>query len=203
MIKLINISKAYGEKKILDNFSYEFPKSGFVAIVGPSGQGKTTLANIILGLKKPNTGTVEVNGTISAVFQENCLIPQKNVLFNTLLAAKDSKNKLAACKSYSDDNVSLENKATLILEELGLGNDLSTPIDDLSGGMARRVAIARSLCFDADIYIMDEPLSGLDEATRNQVLKVIQKYTTKNNKLLIMITHDKDIATLATQIIEL
>ena len=187
MIKLINVSKAYGEKKILDNFSYEFPESGFVAIIGPSGIGKTTLFNIILGLEKADNGDLLTGGSISVVFQENCLIPKKNVLFNTLLAAKDSKY---ANITSNDEN--LNNKAVDILTKLGLKDDLSTLVDDLSGGMARRVAIARSLCLDADIYIMDEPLSGLDETTRRNVLNTLHEYTDKKGKLLIMITHDEE-----------
>lgn len=198
MIKLENVSKSYNEKIILDNFSYEFPKSGFVAITGPSGRGKTTLINLILGLKKPNYGSVIVDGVFSVVFQEDCLLPQRSVLFNTLLAAKDSLYSDYTCKGSS-----LENKAISILEELGLKDELSTPVEKLSGGMARRVAIARSLCLDADIYIMDEPLAGLDETTRFNVLNTIHEYTDKKGKLLIMITHDSESLDNATKIIDL
>lgn len=198
MIKLENVSKSYNEKVILDNFSYEFPKLGFVAITGPSGRGKTTLINLILGLQKPNSGSISVNGIFSVVFQEDCLLPQRNVLFNTLLAAKDS-----TIAKQNPDITCLENKARKILDELNLGSELLTMADELSGGMARRVAIARSLCLNADIYIMDEPLSGLDESTRNSVLDVIHNYTDKNGKLLIMITHDKESAAKADFVIKL
>ncbi len=198
MIKLKDISKSYGEKNILKDFSCDFPESGFVAIIGPSGCGKTTLTNLILGLEKADKGTSQIEGSISVVFQENCLLPQKNVLFNTLLAAKDSKNT-----NNDLTNKQLENKAVDILTKLGLKNDLLTFVSDLSGGMARRVALARSLCLDANIYIMDEPLSGLDEATRNNVLDVIHEYTDKKGKLLIMVTHDPESYKNATKIINL
>ncbi len=198
MIKLENISKSYNKKTIFKDFSCEFPEAGFVAIIGQSGRGKTTLVNMILGLETPDNGNVQIEGSVSVVFQENCLIGQRNVLFNTLLAAKDS---LAADKKCS--GTCLELKAKTILEELGLKDELSSLVEDLSGGMARRVAIARSLCLDADIYIMDEPFTGLDEETRRQVLDVIQKYTNKNGKLLIMITHDKESANLSDFQVEL
>ncbi len=171
MLKLDSITFSYGQKKILENFSLDIKKNDRLWICGESGCGKTTLIRLILGLEKPQSGSI-INKSAwepSVVFQENRLLPFKTALQNILLVKNDRQ------------------KAIENLTALGIGNDIDTTINELSGGMKRRVAIARALTADFDYLILDEPFTGLDqeniEATIKQILQVAQ------DKPIILITH--------------
>jgi len=175
MINIIDLKKTYEDKLVLEGISLQFPSKGIVRIMGESGRGKTTLLRIIAGLDTADSGTVEVNGTISMVFQEDRLLPYISALDNVKLV------------SSSD---SIDRNPEQILNDMGLGEDLHTRAGKLSGGMARRVAIARALAKEADIYIMDEPIQGLDASTTQDVISAILKYTA--GKLLIIVTHSEE-----------
>lgn len=170
MIRLSNVTKAYEGKTVLNGFSVELPDKGFCAVTGRSGTGKTTLLNIIAGLCIPDSGTVQSTDQISMVFQEDRLLPWDTALSNAAIASDEERARALLC-------------------ELGLEASLRQKPRELSGGMKRRVAIARALAAKAQVYIMDEPLKGLDSATRANTLEVIRRYT--KDALLIMVTHDE------------
>ena len=174
MISISDLTKTYKDRKVIDGLSLELPEKGTVKISGKSGSGKTTLLHIIAGLVEPDSGEVSVSGSMSMVFQEDRLIMSKSVLENVMLV----------CGGDQKEGRSPEG----ILTELGLGNELDTRVSELSGGMARRVAIARALSRDADIYLMDEPIRGLDEETAQAARSVILKYT--KDRLLVVVSHD-------------
>ena len=186
-----NVTKKYGSKTVLDQLTLKFPEQGFVCITGPSGVGKSTIFNLLLQLTDPDAGEIRITDArqdwlFSAVFQEDRLLSWETVLENVLLPFSSIKK--------IPDNV--REKAITILTELGLGKELNSYPEKLSGGMARRVSIARALIVDADIYIMDEPTKGLDDDNRQQVLQIIHKYTDQSSShsgsLLLMITHRPD-----------
>ena len=190
MIRVNNVTKKYGDKTVLEAFSCAFPKSGFAAVTGVSGIGKTTLLNLILGLEKPDAGTIEIpsDAVFSVVFQEDRLLMQESALTN---AAIYYEGKTDGSRKLSEEGRKI---AAQILTELGLADDLETPAHLLSGGMARRVAIARALTamagpLAANVCIMDEPIKGLDAASREMTLSVIHHYC--SGKLLIMVTHEE------------
>ena len=170
MIRLDKVAKAYDGKAILNGLSLEFPEKGFCAVTGRSGTGKTTLLNIIAGLCAPDSGTVHSADQISMVFQEDRLLPWDTALSNAAIASDEETAKTLLC-------------------ELGLEASLHQKPHELSGGMKRRVAIARALAAKAEVYIMDEPMKGLDASTRANTLNVIRRYT--KGALLIMVTHDE------------
>ena len=186
MIAFENVTKTYGDKRVLDDLTIDFPDAGFIAIAGESGIGKTTVLNLVMGLETPDSGVVEAEGRISAVFQEDRLLERFSALENVVVAC--------------DGDIE---KAKILLAELGLGGDLETKASELSGGMKRRTAIARCLAREADIYIMDEPIKGLDKENRQQTLAVIHKYTDEAGKLLIMVSHDDEDCYSADKIIVL
>lgn len=168
MIRLDKVTKAYEDNTVLSGLSLELPDKGFCAVTGRSGTGKTTLLNIIAGLCAPDSGTVQSTDQISMVFQEDRLLPWDTALSNAAIASDEETAKKLLC-------------------ELGLEDALHQKPRELSGGMNRRVAIARALAAKARVYIMDEPLKGLDTATRANTLEVIHRYT--KDALLIMVTH--------------
>ena len=179
-MKLDHVSKSYQGRTVLRDFSRELPDRGFCCILGPSGAGKTTLLRLMAGLEQPDSGTVTVSAPVSMVFQEDRLLAHDTVLENAALAADPQRAKE-------------------LLVRLGLAEWLFRRPAALSGGMRRRVAIARALAAPAGVYLMDEPLKGLDQDTKQAVLALIREET--RNGLLVLVTHDPEEARGADQIV--
>ena len=179
-MKLDHVSKSYQGRTVLRDFSLELPDRGFCCILGPSGAGKTTLLRLMAGLEQPDSGTVTVSAPVSMVFQEDRLLAHDTVLENAALAADPQRAKE-------------------LLVRLGLEEWLFRRPAALSGGMRRRVAIARALAAPAGVYLMDDPLKGLDRDTKQAVLALIREET--RNGLLVLVTHDPEEARGADQIV--
>lgn len=176
MIEVKNISKSFGEKTVLQNVSFKIEKGECVALMGKSGVGKTTLLRIIAGLDKADSGEVIIQPDTKKtfVFQENRLLEHKSVLENILAVAPDEK------------------RALYFLERTKLLPDKDKKAGLLSGGMKRRLSIARALAFGGDIYYLDEPLRELDENTLNEITALIKEEI--QDKTAILITHDESTA---------
>jgi len=176
-IELINISKNFSGQQVLNNVSMTFKSGNITCIMGPSGVGKTTLANIMMGLEKADSGRISgLEGRkISAVFQEDRLIEHWDAVKNIMLVSSRDIAKEVIHKN---------------LKEIGLSEYEDKPASSLSGGMRRRVAIVRALLSEYDVVIMDEPFKGLDSGLKKQVIAYVRKMT--RGKTVIIITHDKD-----------
>ena len=175
-IVIEKLTKSYGEKLALPPFSGELKEGEIVCLLGQSGCGKTTLLRLLLGLETPSAGSVSgLPERISVVFQEDRLCPSFSAMTNVSLALGHQVSR--------EEIVSL-------LTELGLGDALAKPVRELSGGMQRRVSIARSLLCTADLFIMDEPFKGLDENTRRIVMDTVLART--KGKTLLVVTHDPE-----------
>lgn len=175
MLEIKSVSKSYGEKKVFDNFSLTLPDKGVYAICTPSGSGKTTLLRLIAGLEKPDSGEIILpeNAEISVVFQED-----------RLLSALDVRGNIKAVLGGTDKSRRLADEC---LERCGLSGVAEKPVSSLSGGMKRRVAIARAIAFGGNILLLDEPFKGLDDETKRMTADFI--FENKRNRLTIMITH--------------
>jgi ABC-type nitrate/sulfonate/bicarbonate transport system ATPase subunit len=151
-LEIKNLTKKYGEKRILDNFSLIFPEKGTVCLFGPSGCGKTTLLNCICGLERFDSGTitVEKNDKISYLFQEDRLLPW--------ISAKE--NVAAVLGGSAKQNAQ---EAVDWLGLVGLAGEEDKRPAQLSGGMRQRVAIARALAYGGGLFLLDEPFHALDE----------------------------------------
>ena len=175
IISLHNVSKSYGDEIVISGFSHEFDV-GVTAISGKSGGGKTTLLNMILGIEKADSGSVSVSSTkISVVFQEDRLSETFTPVAN-----------VASVVGEMASRTEIEN----LLCRLGLRDSLNKPVSKLSGGMKRRTAIARALLYNGDILIMDEPFKGLDDGTKDEVIKIVKEYSV--GKTVIFVTHDEE-----------
>lgn len=168
MIEFKNVNFSYGELNVLKDFDLSIKKGERICLYGKSGLGKTTVLRLISGLEKAEN--IAINGSVSYVFQEDRLLP------TTVL-----KNVSLVCGN--------EQKAAEILSLFKLGDFLNSHISELSGGMKRRVAVARALSVDKDIYLLDEAFSGID----NQNIKIITDYINENlqKKTIIMVSHNK------------
>lgn len=172
-ILLEHVHMTFGEKEIFSDLSLRFSIPGQYAILGPSGQGKTTLLRLIAGLEKPISGRIALpeDAHISFCFQEDRLLPWKTALENIALAAPNLET------------------ARYWLEAVGLADEADSYPDTLSGGMKRRLSLARALACDADILLMDEPFRALDEQMHARMLELVRRAA--ENKLLILVTHDE------------
>lgn len=171
-IEINRISKKFGDTIVLDNFSCSFDTKGITVFYGKSGCGKSTLLNIILGLVKYDSGTITGHEhlTKSAVFQEDRLLHWSTPLKNLMLV----QNSPDAAKE--------------ILGKLALADNINSPIKSLSGGMKRRVALARALIVNRQLMVLDEPFNGLDSNTRLTAMNIVKDYA--KDKCVILVTHD-------------
>jgi len=182
-----NISKTYGTVEALKNLSLDFPRGQLTALLGPSGCGKTTLLKIIAGLLQPDGGRVEVNGQPvtgpgpdrAFVFQDFALLPWASVLRNVAFGLE----LRGVAKSERED------RAEKYIAEVGLsGFEASFP-HELSGGMRQRVGLARALAVDAQVLLLDEPFSAVDEQTRRKFQEDLLQLVAQENKTFIFVTH--------------
>lgn len=196
-MQLKNIVKNYGDKKVLGGIDIEIEEGKITAILGESGCGKSTLLNIIAGKIKDYSGDViferEHEKGISYVFQEDTLIPWKTVYSNLEFVLKGKVEK-----SELDERI----KKYLKIVNLE-GSEKEFP-NMLSGGMKRRVGIARAFAFPSNYMFMDEPFEFLDVKIKEEIVEDLIKLQESEKKTIILITHDIDTAiTLGEKIVVL
>ena len=205
MLELRNINKAFGGKQILTNFSLSIPEKQILAIVGPSGGGKTTLLRMLAGLETIDSGEIYCNGESLAidelekrnllgfVFQDFQLFPHLSVLENLTLSP---------IKTMSMEKEVAEKKARGLLEQLGLAGHADAFPFSLSGGQKQRVALARAMMIKPEIIGYDEPTSALDPELRLEVEKLILQ-NKERGMTQIVVTHDLQFAeNIADQILK-
>ena len=175
MIAIDRLNVAYGNASVLKDCALRVTAGSRIALMGPSGCGKTTLINAIAGLAAPDSGSIQVNGRVSYVFQEPALFPWLTAEENVNVVLSDKPDTLPQARRW--------------LEEAGLADSLNKYPHQLSGGQKQRVAICRALAFGGDILLLDEPLKGLDPDTREQVANLI--LNTWKDKTLLLVTHDQ------------
>lgn len=179
-----NVTLRYGKKTVLDNFTATFPAGKFTAVMGESGIGKTSILRLAAGLipSKNHSGTINSGGAkIAYQFQEPRLFEWLTVAENIAVALEG--------KGASLHSPELTQKALDMLELFSLRDVADEYPSALSGGMAQRVALARTLVYDADLVLLDEPFRGLDEATRYDVMQKVR--SALDGKTVILVTHDR------------
>lgn len=213
MIELRDITKTYRkngslEVKVLDGVNLEIKKGEFVAIMAPSGMGKSTLMNIIGCLDKPTGGSYFLDGMevdkmnddelsrtrnkkIGFVFQSFNLLPKTTALENVELPL-----------IYSAEDVDMKARAKASLEAVGLGDRINHVPSELSGGQQQRVAIARALVNDPAIILADEPTGNLDSASSEEVMNIFKKLNT-DGRTIVLVTHETDVAEKSGRIIRM
>lgn len=191
-LDLINVLKKYvslkGEVLAIKEVNLSVKKNEFVSIVGPSGCGKSTLLSIINGLISPDRGSVYINqrkksginSDIGYMLQEDYLFEWRTV-FNNVRLGLEIKGMI---------NKNTENTINILLKSYGLEDFANYYPAELSGGMRKRVALARTLATDPDILLLDEPFSSLDYQTKLTLEEEMDKILKKEKKTVVLVTHD-------------
>lgn len=216
ILEVKNLKKNFGGLEVLKGIDFSLEKGDVMAVIGSSGNGKTTLLRCINFLETPDEGEITMNGEtlfdasaknsidendirkkrlhFGLVFQNFNLFPQYTVLGNVMLAKELlEKEKPGFAKNRKKIKAEIEAEAKALLEEVGLSDKLDFYPHQLSGGQQQRVAIARALALKPDILCFDEPTSALDPELTAEVLKVI-KSLAKSNMTMIVVTHEMTFA---------
>ena len=208
-IEVKNLNKAIDSKRILKNISFTIEPEEHLVIIGGSGAGKSMLAKCILGLEDISSGSIFFEGKlISGNVDRQKILNKLGVCFqsNALFDSYNIWQNIAFKKLYNEKSPSIIKLRKLALErlrEVGLPTNIAEDYpSELSGGMQKRVGIARSLFSEPDILIFDEPTTGLDPIMSKRIISLISKIIKKSKKTAITITHDINLAMfLATKII--
>jgi NitT/TauT family transport system ATP-binding protein len=178
-LSLNNVSHNYGEVHVLNNLSLTVQPGEFVVLVGPSGCGKTTLLNLLSGYLKPSSGSVEREGTIRTVYQQDGLFPWLTVNENIGMGLRLTNGKLPD-----------ENEIRELIDLIHLQGFENHYPHQLSGGMRQRVELARVIAGHSDILLMDEPFSALDYQTRLRMRVELVRLLEKRPRTVVFVTHD-------------
>ena len=195
MIALSNVSLEFGDRIILKDISLSINKGEIAIILGPSGAGKSSILKIILGLWQPDSGKVCVDGTNITGLSEKEILPirrkmgivfQANALFDSLSVEDNVAYFLKEHSTLKQKEI--EDKVSEILSFVNLKGTEKICIDQLSGGMKKRVAIARAISFDPEIILYDEPTTGLDPINSKSILDLIKRVSHRG-ATSIVVTH--------------
>ena len=191
ILQVKNISKSFGKLKVLDNVSFDVSEGEYLALIGKNGAGKTTLLNLLLGLSYPDSGSINFFGKtlennltyilnkIGIVFQQHTLDFDLSVIKNLIFYADVHGMKRSISRPKIDE----------LLIKFDLKDFENYKARNLSGGMKRRLEIARALLKDPKILILDEATSGLDPNAREKILFDLKKLSDENKITILTITH--------------
>ncbi len=178
IIKIDKVDKSFDDKVVFKDFSLTIESGKNTCILGKSGQGKTTLINMIAGIEKVDGGSIDVgNLRFSFVFQDPNLLPWLTVMENIEYVLKGDVDKSSVIK---------------VLEKLSIAEDIDSYPAELSGGMKQRVALARALLYSSDVILMDEPFQNLDIKTREQSIELYEELMREMAVNFVFVSHNID-----------
>ena len=196
-----NISKSYGDVKVLEHLDIEINKNEIAAIVGKSGSGKSTLLHILGTLDSPDEGNITISNTDITTLDSNEIARFRNEKIGFIFQFHHLLGEFTALENVclpafigGKDKEETERKANEILDYLGLAERKHHKPNELSGGEQQRVAIARSLINNPDIVFADEPTGNLDDHTSEDLFELLLKLRQDYNQTFVLVTHSKDIA---------
>lgn len=210
MIEIKNITKSFGDLKVLKGIDLRVEKGEIISLVGPSGAGKTTFLQIMGTLLNADTGNVNINGTdvsrlsskkialfrnlnIGFVFQFHHLLPEFTAIENICIPGYIAKR----------DKKELNKRALELLEFLNLSHRINHKPGELSGGEQQRVAVARALINNPSVILADEPSGNLDTQNKNDLHKLFLSLREKFNQTFVIVTHNSDLAEMSDRVVKI
>src|SRR5262245_1408825 len=196
-IRFVDVHKGFGAKRVLQGITFDILRGETMVVLGGSGSGKSVLLRHIIGLHRPDRGQVVVDGEDIVGFDEDQLVPvrkkvamlfQGGALFDSMTVEENVGYGLREHTDQSDEAIEAAVRAKLSLVELE-GVERLMP-SELSGGMRKRVALARSIAMDPQGILYDEPTTGLDPVTANTINDLIRNMQTRLNVTSVVVTHD-------------
>ena len=179
VFELKNITKRYGKKTALDNVTLSLPKGQIVGLLGPNGSGKTTMLKLAAGLLKPTSGDISVCGFKPGAESKDLVAYQSDKVY-----LNDWMNVLDLMKMHSDFFTNFkEDKALGMLKDLGI--DPKDKLKSMSKGTKEKVQLITTMCRDVDLYLLDEPIGGVDPAARDYILNTILSNYSENATVVI------------------
>ena len=189
MLAIEDLCFGYEDRLIIDHLSMTVGSGEIVALIGDSGSGKTTLFKLIAGLRKAQSGTIDSDGPVSYMMQDDLLLEWRTVLSNVLLAPELEGSEVS------------KGKALELLADVGLAGYEKYYPDELSGGMRQRVALARSLMYSRPLLLLDEPFGAIDATLKHEMFRLVKRLQKKYGLTILFITHQvNDARTLADRI---
>lgn len=179
-----------GPVRALAGVDLEVPAGSHVAIVGPSGSGKSSLVAVLAGRVAPTSGHVELGGRVARIHQDLRLVPRTSAIGNVLHGALGRVSLGGSLRFPAAERA----RAEALLRRVGLGHRLHAPVRTLSGGEAQRVAIARALMQDPDILLADEPVASLDPANARAIMALLDELRRERGLTLVSVLHDEALA---------
>jgi phospholipid/cholesterol/gamma-HCH transport system ATP-binding protein len=197
VIKLTNVHKSFGPQKVLDGLDLSIPAGQITAIIGPSGEGKSVLIKHMIGLLKPDSGTIEVDGEsilglrrqqLNRVREKFGMLFQGAALFDSMNVFENVAFPLREKTKLSKDEIRA--RVLSALEDVGLKNVERKFTDELSGGMKKRVGLARALLLNPKIILFDEPTTGLDPIIKRAIHQLIRDTHAKFGFTAVIVSHE-------------
>ena len=214
MLKITGLCRRFREgdreHRVLDEATARLEDGEVVAVIGRSGSGKSTLLNLISGIDRPDSGSVEMDGVEVTSLTEPrlTLFRRKHIgfvyqFFNLVPTLDVEENVRLVLELNGARGTAARERSAAVLREVGLGDRMRSAVDTLSGGEQQRVAIARALVHEPALLLADEPTGNLDDETAQQVLPVLLSLARDRGATLLMVTHDVELARTADRVLEL
>jgi phospholipid/cholesterol/gamma-HCH transport system ATP-binding protein len=192
-----DLKKSFGQQQVLKGVEIKVAKSEILCVLGKSGTGKSVLLRLLIGLEKPDSGSILINGQeitqmgtgpLNDVRKKIGFLFQQGALYDSLTIAENVAFPLKRNTKLS--NSERTEKVRTLLQSVGLDKDLEKMPSEISGGMRKRVGLARALALDPEIMLFDEPTAGLDPITAAEIGELIKKLRDERHTTSIVVTHD-------------